>query len=119
MGLGKTIQTIAFLAHLKESGAGEEGKHLIVVPSSTMDNWRKELDTWAPGLKVVTYWGAQDGRRVLRLQLFQDELDYDIILTTYNMVISSAEDRVFFKMMEFTYIVFDEAHMLKNMASQR
>merc|ERR1719275_331780 len=49
MGLGKTIQTIAFLAHLKESG--EQGKHLIVVPSSTMDNWRKELDTWAPGLK--------------------------------------------------------------------
>ena len=119
MGLGKTIQTIAFLAHLKESGAGEEGKHLIVVPSSTMDNWRKELDTWAPGLKVVTYWGAQDERRHLRLQLVQDELDYDIILTTYNMVISSAEDGVLFKKMAFTYIVFDEAHMLKNMASQR
>ena len=117
MGLGKTIQTIAFLAHLKESG--EEGPHLIVVPSSTMDNWRKELDTWAPGLKVVTYWGAQDERRHLRLQLVQDELEYDIILTTYNMVISSAEDRVLFKKMAFTYIVFDEAHMLKNMASQR
>merc|ERR1719500_1153859 len=40
MGLGKTIQTIAFLAHLKESG--EQGKHLIVVPSSTMENWRIE-----------------------------------------------------------------------------
>ena len=119
MGLGKTIQTIAFLAHLKETGADPEEKHLIVVPSSTMDNWRKELDTWAPGLKVVTYWGAQDERRHLRLQLVQDELEYDIILTTYNMVISSAEDRVLFKKMAFTYIVFDEAHMLKNMASQR
>ena len=117
MGLGKTIQTIAFLTHLKETG--EEGPHLIVVPSSTMDNWRKELDTWAPGLKLVTYWGAQDERRHLRLQLVQDELEYDIILTTYNMVISSAEDRVLFKKMAFTYIVFDEAHMLKNMASQR
>ena len=117
MGLGKTIQTIAFLAHLKESG--EQGKHLIVVPSSTLDNWRKELDTWAPGLKLVTYWGAQDERRHLRLQLVTDELEYDIILTTYNMVISSAEDRVLFKKMAFTYIVFDEAHMLKNMASQR
>ena len=51
MGLGKTIQTIAFLAHLKETG--EEGPHLIVVPSSTMDNWRKELATWAPEIKVV------------------------------------------------------------------
>jgi len=117
MGLGKTIQTIAFLTHLKETG--EEGPHLIVVPSSTMDNWRKELEAWAPGVKVVTYWGSQDERRHLRLQLVQDELQYDVILTTYNMVISSAEDRVLFKKMAFCYIVFDEAHMLKNMASQR
>ena len=68
---------------------------------------------------MVTYWGAQDERRHLRLQLVQDELNYDVILTTYNMVISSAEDRVLFKKMQFCYVVFDEAHMLKNMASQR
>merc|ERR550517_782648 len=117
MGLGKTIQTIAFLAHLKETG--EEGPHLIVVPSSTMDNWRKELELWPPDIEVVTYWGSQDERRHLRLQLVQDELNYDVILTTYNMVVSSAEDRVLFKKMEFHYVVFDEAHMLKNMASQR
>ena len=117
MGLGKTIQTIAFLAHLKETG--EEGPHLIVVPSSTMDNWRKELELWAPGIQVVTYWGSQDERRHLRLRLVQDELQYDVILTTYNMVVSSPEDRVLFKKMEFCYIVYDEAHMLKNMASQR
>jgi SWI/SNF-related matrix-associated actin-dependent regulator 1 of chromatin subfamily A len=34
MGLGKTIQAISFLAHLKE--LGDEGPHLIIVPSSTM-----------------------------------------------------------------------------------
>ena len=117
MGLGKTIQTIAFLAHLKEKGDG--GPHLIIVPSSTMENWKKELELWAPDIEVVTYWGSQDERRHLRLQLVQDELDYDVILTTYNMVISSAEDRVLFKKMEFHYVVFDEARMLKNMASQR
>merc|ERR1719362_1810194 len=83
MGLGKTIQTIAFLAHLKERGDG--GPHLIIVPSSTMENWRKELELWAPDIQIVTYWGSQDERRHLRLQLVQDELDYDVILTTYNM----------------------------------
>ena len=117
MGLGKTIQTIAFLTHLKETG--EEGPHLIVVPSSTMDNWRKELEAWAPGVKVVTYWGSQDERRHLRLQLVQDELQYDVILTTYNMVISSADDRVLFRKLDFHYVVFDEAHMLKNMSTSR
>merc|ERR1719431_2432490 len=117
MGLGKTIQTSAFLAHLKEKG--DEGPHLIIVPSSTLENWRKEFALWAPDMVVQFYYGSQDERRHLRFQLVQDELEYDIILTTYNMVISSAEDRVLFKKMEFVYVVFDEAHMLKNMASQR
>jgi len=117
MGLGKTIQTIAFLAHLKEMGDG--GPHLIVVPSSTLENWRKELELWAPDIEVIVYWGSQDERRSLRTELVQDEIEYDVILTTYNMVISSPEDRVLFKKMEFHYAVFDEAHMLKNMACQR
>ncbi len=33
-GLGKTIQTIAFLTHLLEEG--DKGPHLIVAPSSTV-----------------------------------------------------------------------------------
>ena len=35
-GLGKTIQTISFLAHLLEEG--EVGPHVIIVPSSTIGN---------------------------------------------------------------------------------
>jgi SWI/SNF-related matrix-associated actin-dependent regulator of chromatin subfamily A containing DEAD/H box 1 len=42
MGLGKTIQVIAFLAYLKENNL-QTRAHLIVVPSSTMDNWDAEL----------------------------------------------------------------------------
>ena len=36
MGLGKTVQVIAFLAHLKEIGIQGDGPHLIIVPSSTL-----------------------------------------------------------------------------------
>lgn len=42
MGLGKTIQVIAFLAYLKEA-ALTRGTHLIVVPSSTLENWLQEF----------------------------------------------------------------------------
>ena len=35
-GLGKTVQAIAFLAYLCESG--EKGPHLIIVPASTLGN---------------------------------------------------------------------------------
>lgn len=42
MGLGKTIQVIAFLAYLKETGKAKY-PHLVVVPSSTLDNWDQEF----------------------------------------------------------------------------
>ena len=41
MGLGKTIQTIAFLAHLK--GNGMDGPYLIIAPLSTLSNWINEI----------------------------------------------------------------------------
>lgn len=43
MGLGKTIQVIALLAWLKETGEAN-GTHLIVVPSSTLENWAQEFE---------------------------------------------------------------------------
>lgn len=42
MGLGKTIQVIAFLAYLKETDQSSCA-HLVVVPSSTLDNWLIEF----------------------------------------------------------------------------
>lgn len=43
MGLGKTIQVIAFLAYLKLNKLANK-PHLIVVPSSTLNNWDEELE---------------------------------------------------------------------------
>ena len=46
---------------------------------------------------------------------------YDIcrFVFRYNIVASTPEDKVFFKNLGFKYVVFDEAHMLKNMSSKR
>merc|ERR1711892_424210 len=41
MGLGKTVQTISFLAWLKENQPSFRRPHLVVCPSSTLENWRK------------------------------------------------------------------------------
>lgn len=45
MGLGKTIQVIAFLAYLKETNQSI-ATHLIIVPSSTLDNWLLEFERY-------------------------------------------------------------------------
>ena len=57
MGLGKTIQAISFLAYLLE--AGHQGPHLIVVPSSTLDNWEREIRKWIPSVELLVYHGSQ------------------------------------------------------------
>ena len=32
--------------------------HLVIAPASVLENWARELDRWAPALRVVTYHGA-------------------------------------------------------------
>ncbi|KAH9504929.1 ATP-dependent helicase smarcad1 [Bulinus truncatus] len=117
MGLGKTIQAIAFIAHLMEEG--EEGPHVIIVPSSTIENWLRELHRWCPALKVVVYYGSQEERRAVRHSIFFQGEEFNVLLTTYNMATGGVEDRVLFKKFDFHYAVFDEGHMLKNMSSLR
>uniref|UniRef100_A0A671Q2F0 DNA helicase n=1 Tax=Sinocyclocheilus anshuiensis TaxID=1608454 RepID=A0A671Q2F0_9TELE len=71
MGLGKTIQAISFLAHLYENGI--KGPHLITVPSSTLDNWVRELGLWCPSLKVLIYYGElvfRQAHYALKIQFF-------------------------------------------------
>ncbi|XP_066976511.1 SWI/SNF-related matrix-associated actin-dependent regulator of chromatin subfamily A containing DEAD/H box 1 homolog isoform X1 [Macrobrachium rosenbergii] len=120
MGLGKTVQAISFLAYIKDT---EEPDNIsvIIVPSSTLENWARELELWCPSLVVLQYHGTQEERRGMRIAIVNDDLEEvpDVILTTYNMVTSSAEDRALFKKLRFNIVILDEAHMLKNMASQR
>ena len=52
-GLGKTLQTIAFLTWLKEhmsdSTAAQRGPILIVAPTSLLRNWEQEVETHVEG----------------------------------------------------------------------
>ncbi|XP_072243863.1 SWI/SNF-related matrix-associated actin-dependent regulator of chromatin subfamily A containing DEAD/H box 1A [Leuresthes tenuis] len=117
MGLGKTIQAIAFLAQLYENGI--DGPHLIVVPSSTLDNWVRELKLWCPSLNVLIYYGSLEERRYLRYDILNKDVEFNVIVTTYNLAIGNDSDRSLFRKLHLKYAVFDEGHMLKNMNSLR
>ncbi|XP_061387280.1 SWI/SNF-related matrix-associated actin-dependent regulator of chromatin subfamily A containing DEAD/H box 1 homolog [Musca vetustissima] len=119
MGLGKTIQVIAFLAYLKENNLSKAA-HLIVVPSSTLDNWASEIARWCPSLVVEKYHGSQEERRRMRIRFAKEGFTgFDILLTTYHIVSSTPEERKMFRVSKLHYVIFDEAHMLKNMTTQR
>ncbi|XP_043826007.1 SWI/SNF-related matrix-associated actin-dependent regulator of chromatin subfamily A containing DEAD/H box 1 [Dromiciops gliroides] len=117
MGLGKTIQAISFLAYLYQEG--NRGPHLIVVPASTLDNWIREVNLWCSNLDVLFYYGSQEDRKQLRCDIHNKVVDFNVIVTTYNCAISSSDDRGLFRRLKLNYAIFDEGHMLKNMASVR
>ena len=105
MGLGKTLQVITFLQKLKDEGALERKKALIVVPTGLLANWETELDCFAPRLSHFRYHGP--GRR---LQGF----DADVLLTSYGVARSDAET---IGKLKWEVEVIDEAQNIKNLGT--
>lgn len=69
---------------------------------------------------VEKYYGSLDERREMRINYARGGLqNIDVLLTTYHTVGASPEERKMFRVNKIHYVVFDEAHMLKNMMSQR
>lgn len=69
MGLGKTVQVLALLCYLKQVRQ-ETLPSLVLVPASVLPNWQAEAARWAPGLRVLTYWGtAREREHKLRRQV--------------------------------------------------
>ncbi|KAM9925080.1 hypothetical protein OXX59_004113 [Metschnikowia pulcherrima] len=116
MGLGKTCQVIAFMAQLKAT-ADSSRPHLVVVPSSTLENWLREFQKFCPSMVVQAYYGSQAEREDLRYELA--ETSYDVLVTTYNLATGAAPDFKFLRSQNFDMIVYDEGHMLKNSNSER
>lgn len=117
MGLGKTCQVIAFLAHLQEMEVN--GVHLIVVPSSTIENWLRELRRFAPKLNVIAYYGTQDERLAVQERVEAEFNNIDVVVTTINMAVSENDNKFLRKQIDPLVCVFDEAHALRNRNSER
>ncbi|KAF7504655.1 hypothetical protein GJ744_002009 [Endocarpon pusillum] len=114
MGLGKTCQVIAFLAHLSE--IGEQGPHLVVVPSSTLENWLTEFQSFCPSLVVRPLYGALSERVVIRDQIDQERANINVVITTYTIA-KSKEDYPFLRTFGFCCTIYDEGHFLRNSTS--
>jgi len=102
MGLGKTVQVIAALLKFKEEGKLEKEKALVIVPTTLLTNWEKEIEKFAPSLRAMVYHGT--ARKL-------DMKQYDLLITTYGMVRS---DLLKLKAMKWWLLVIDEAQNIKN-----
>ena len=102
MGLGKTLQAITLMLKMKEEGALEQGRILVVVPTGLLTNWQAEISRFAPSLAVFVYHGP--GRDLKKF-------DADILLTTYGVLRS---DNAKLKRLPWTLMFIDEAQNIKN-----
>lgn len=104
MGLGKTVQVLAFLSQLKL-----DKPVLIVVPTSLIFNWNREIERFLPGTKVILHHGP--ARCVTPDTLSAGA----IMLTSYTTM---RIDLPLLANIEYDLIVLDEAQTIKNAQTQ-
>ncbi|XP_026198066.1 E1A-binding protein p400 isoform X2 [Anabas testudineus] len=112
-GLGKTVQTVAYMAQL----AGQEGiwgPHLIVVRTCKLLNWEMEFKRWCPGLKILLYLGNRRERRSKRMMWGQAN-SFHVCVTSYKLLM---KDQRYFLRRRWRHLVLDEVQLIKNMTEK-
>ncbi len=114
MGLGKTLQVISLMLSEREeqqTGLREAKPFLVICPASLVYNWKKEIERFAPELKVRIISGTIAERK----EEIRKITDGEVVITSYDVLkrdVEVYEDRV------FAIQVIDEAQYIKNPTTQ-
>jgi superfamily II DNA or RNA helicase len=114
MGLGKTIQVLTLSSALIENH--ECWPFLVVVPNSTVPNWRREIKAWSPKVRVVTWYGSAFSRETAKkFEMFNEdrELCCHVVIASYESMIDDDAKRVLGKV-DWAGLVVDEGQRLKS-----
>ncbi|WP_018616560.1 DEAD/DEAH box helicase [Segetibacter koreensis] len=108
MGLGKSIQIIAFI--LSQRKKRKHNTNLIVVPTSLIFNWQAEVEKFAPSIKIYIINGLGKAKDVQQFN------NYEIVLISYGTLLATV---TYLRKYEFNYVFLDESQNIKNIDSQR
>ncbi|MBW7883779.1 MAG: DEAD/DEAH box helicase [Caldilineaceae bacterium] len=111
MGLGKTVQAIAMLLHARVENAGQNGHNLptlLVCPTSVVANWRREVERFAPSLRVLVHHG---GSRLEGDDFLHALKSHDLVITSYG---TARRDIDVLLKCEWSDLILDEAQNIKN-----
>lgn len=107
MGLGKTVQVIALLC---DTLSDPKAPSLVISPGTVLENWRRELAKFAPGLKTHIHQGPQ------RTGFPSDLRRNDVVITSYDTLL---RDGPLFRAIKWNVAILDEAQAIKNPQTKR
>ena len=115
MGLGKTPEMIALLLHDR---AGKQNVQalaptLVICPMSIVGNWHRELQRFAPSLRVMVHHGHE---RLTGEAFIAEAKQHDVVITTYALAL---RDKEHLMSIEWEFVVVDEAQNIKNEAAKQ
>jgi SNF2 family DNA or RNA helicase len=102
MGMGKTLSMLAVISRNRSTSYY---KNLVVVPTSLVGQWKKEIESKTT-LSVYVFHGPRRKKEPAHLS------SVDIVLTTYGIVRS---DHQILEAYQWDRIVLDESHTIKNL----
>jgi hypothetical protein len=108
MGLGKTIQLLAHLLREKQRLPADPRPSLLVAPTSVLGNWEREVQRFAPSLRLAPHYG---GERQRKPESFPAGA---LVLTSYGLLRRDAE---LLAGVDWALVALDEAQNIKNAAS--
>jgi SNF2 family DNA or RNA helicase len=120
MGLGKTVELIAFLLREREHSRDKRDSSedclapaLLICPMSVAGNWQKELERFAPSLRVLVHHGQN---RRTGTDFIQEASGKDVVITTYAL---AQRDEEHLSAIAWSHVILDEAQNIKNQIARQ
>jgi SNF2 family DNA or RNA helicase len=113
MGLGKTVQAIAMLLHERAEKPEERQPALLVCPTSVVANWRREVERFSPGLRILVHHGGSRHEGEAFLHALKG---HDIVITSYG---TARRDADVLQQVRWGDLILDEAQNIKNPSAKQ
>jgi SNF2 family DNA or RNA helicase len=113
MGLGKTVQSIALLLYDRAARSDAHVPSLLLCPTSVVANWRREVERFAPTLRVLIHHGSG---RLAGDEFNKAMADHDLIITSYG---TARRDMALLGQWVWANLILDEAQNIKNPSAKQ
>ncbi|MFZ2617252.1 MAG: SNF2-related protein [Anaerolineae bacterium] len=102
-----TIQTIGMVLHGREQNP-QPDPVLLICPTSVLGNWEREIQRFAPSLRVLVHQGAN---RLGGEEFVTASQQTDVVVSSYSLL---ARDRELLGQVAWGDVILDEAQNIKN-----